>query len=218
LRTFLITIVLFSSAFFNANAQMLQGGIKEVVQFSGIIRVEVSGAPIPFSAVYTEVDVRGTIATLDGFFSFVVAKGDWVIIKSLGYKSVRVRVPENTPGLSYYRDIELPRETYTLDSITIYPLPQPHQLRQAMLNLDVPDNMVELAKKTIAKSKLEDLQFATRYDGMENYNAYVRAQVQTYYSYGQPRPIKLFDAFSWAQFIKAIKDGDFKKKGDPTEY
>lgn len=205
----------FSSGVF---AQGMQTGVKEVVQFSGIIRDEVSGSPIPFSAIYTEKDARGTIASLDGFFSFVVAKGDVIIVKSLGYKTIKITVPEDVPGLSYYRDIEMPREAYELDEVTIYPLPQPNQLRHAIVNLEVPDNLVQLAQKTIANSRLEDLSLATKYDGVENFNQYVKAQVATYYSYGQPRPIKLFDAFAWAEFIKSLKKGDFKKKTEPAKY
>jgi hypothetical protein len=201
-----------------SEAQQLPGRPKEVVQFSGIVKDEISSAPVPFSIVYVDRERRGTISTLEGFFSFAVAKGDIVVFKSIGYKPVKIQVPYDATGDSYYRDVSLPRETYTLDTFYIYPLPAPHQLRQAMINLDVPETMVEMAKKTIEKSKLDEMNLMTRYDGSENFTKYVQQQVQTYYSYGQPAPIRLFDAFSWAEFIKSLKRGDFKRTKPPKEF
>ena len=75
-----------------------------------------------------------------------------------------------------------------------------------------------VAQKAIEKSKLDEIAKSTRYDGNDNFNQYVKNQVQSYYHYGQPAPIKLFDVFSWAEFIKSLK-----KKKEPafekgTEY
>lgn len=217
-RVILIFLICFSTCNEFAGAQQLPGRSKEVVQFSGIVKDDISSAPVPFSIVYVERERRGTISTLEGFFSFAVAKGDIVVFKSIGYKPVRIQVPYDATGDSYYRDVSLPRETYTLDTFYIYPLPAPHQLRQAMVNLDVPETMIELAKKTIEKSKLDEMNLITRYDGSENFTKYVQQQVQTYYSYGQPAPIRLFDAFSWAEFIKSLKRGDFKRTKPPKEF
>ncbi|MCO5229715.1 MAG: carboxypeptidase-like regulatory domain-containing protein [Chitinophagales bacterium] len=176
-----------------------------VVQFSGMIKDNISNAPIPFAIVYVDKEKRGTVSTIDGFYSFAVAQGDVVLFKSIGYKPYKLEVPKEMMGDSYFKDIYMERETYALDTITIYPLPRPHQLRQAIANLDIPDDMVALAKKTIEKSKLDELTKATRYDGNENFNQYLKNQVQSYYHYGQPAPIRLFDAFSWAEFIKSLK-------------
>lgn|GEM_PF-2432637 len=208
MRVSIYTFILVVAALWahtSASAQELPDAPKEVVQFSGMIRDEISKAPVPFAIVYVDKEKRGTVSTLEGFFSFAVAKGDIILFKSLGYKPLRVQVPYDAAGTSYFKDIEMARETYMLDTFTVYPLPKPHQLRQAMVNLDVPENMVDLAKKTIEKSKLEELTKATRYDGTENFNQYVKNQVQSYYHYGQPAPIKLFDVFSWAEFIKSLR-------------
>lgn len=203
LLTILLGCLTFSTAQLSLTAQ------REVTQFSGMIKDEVSNAPVPFAIVYVDKEKRGTVSTMEGFFSFAVAKGDVIVVKSLGYKPYKFQVPFDAEGDSYFRDLLLAREIYTLDTFTVYPMPKPHQLRQAIANLDIPDDMVELAKKTIEKSKLDELAAQTRYDGSENFNQYLKSQVQSYYHYGQPAPIKLFDVFSWAEFIKSIK----KNKG-----
>lgn len=208
LLTILLGCLTFSTAQLSLTAQ------REVTQFSGMIKDEVSNAPVPFAIVYVDKEKRGTVSTMEGFFSFAVAKGDVIVVKSLGYKPYKFQVPFDAEGDSYFRDLLLAREIYTLDTFTVYPMPKPHQLRQAIANLDIPDDMVELAKKTIEKSKLDELAAQTRYDGSENFNQYLKSQVQSYYHYGQPAPIKLFDVFSWAEFIKSIK----KNKGGAEKF
>ncbi len=193
------------SGLFQVQAQLRNDAPKEVTQFSGIVRDKISHAEIPFAVVYVDRERRGTVSTIDGFFSFAAAKGDIILAKSLGYKPLKIQIPYDALGDSYYMDIELERATYLLDTTVIYPLPRPHQLRQAIANLDIPDNMVDLAKKTIEKSKLDEIAKTTHYDGSENFNQYLKNQVQSYYHYGQPAPIRLFDVFSWAEFIKSLK-------------
>lgn len=196
-----------------ANAQLSPDAPREITQFSGMVKDGISNAPVPFAVVYVDKEKRGTISTMEGFFSFAVAKGDIILFKSLGYKPLRIQVPFDAVGDSYFKDVALEREIYSLDTINIYPLPKPHQLRQAIANLDLPDNMVDLAKKAIEKSKLDEIAKTTRYDGSENFNQYLKNQVQSYYHYGQPAPISLFDAFKWAEFIKSLK----KKKGGSSD-
>ena len=152
--------------------------MKSIIQFSGMVKDEISNAPIPFAIVYVDKEKRGTVTTLEGFFSFAAAKGDVILIKSLGYKAQKVIVPLDAPGSTYYKDIQMIREVYELDTITIYPLPKPHQLRQAIVNLDIPDDMIIKAQKAIEKSKLDEIAKTTRYDGSENFNQYVKNQVQ----------------------------------------
>lgn len=187
--------------------------MKSIIQFSGMVKDEISNAPIPFAIVYVDKEKRGTVTTMEGFFSFAAAKGDAIIVKSIGYKPLKLNIPLDATGSTYYKDIQMTREIYEFDTITIYPLPKPHQLRQAIANLDLPNDMVMKAQKAIEKSKLDEIAKNTRYDGSENFNQYLKNQVQSYYHYGQPAPIKLFDVFSWAEFIKSIK----KKKSPNSE-
>ena len=188
---------------------------KQIVQFSGYIRDVESGSIVPYAAIYIQYKNQGTISGPDGFFTFAVAKGDTIIIKSLGYKEFKVVIPEDIEGTSFSKEILLERDVIQLKGVTIRPLPEPNQLRQAMINLDIPDNMAELAQQTIANSILDDeIERNTHYDGAENYNQYVKQQTQYYYNrFGNQHPgISLTNPFAWAEFIKAIKNGDFKHK------
>jgi hypothetical protein len=188
---------------------------KELVQFSGFIKDNESFVGVPYAAIYIKDKNRGTISGPDGYFNFAVAKGDTIVIKSLGYKTYMVVIPIDIEGTSFSKEINLEQDAILLKGVTIRPLPEPHQLRQAMLNLDIPDNLAELAQQTIANSILnDDFERSTHYDGAENYNVYAKQQATYYYNrFGNQRPgISLTDPFAWANFIKNIKAKKKAKK------
>lgn len=206
-----ITVILMLSfTFFTAFS-------KDVVQFSGFVRDATTNSPIPFSAIYVQNENRGTISGYDGFFTFVVGKGDTILVKSLGFKVFKVVVPADLDVSSFTKEITLERDVYELDSVVIAKkrLPTPGQLGWAIANLDIPNSMQELAQKTIEQSILNDeISRNTKYDGKENFNQYVQSQADYYYNRnGNQRPgISLTNPFAWASFIKDIKAKKKKKQ------
>lgn len=187
---------------------------KDVIQFSGYIRDAETNAPIPLCAVYIQNENRGTITGYDGFFTFVVGKGDTILIKSLAYKTFKVAIPKDLEVTSFVKEITIERDVYELKGVTIKPLPTPSQLRQAMINLDIPNNLQQLAQNTIEQSILTDkISKNTNFDGKENFNQYVQSQVDYYYNRnGNQHPgISFTDPFAWARFIKDIKAKKKKK-------
>ncbi len=204
----LISILIFTGCAF-------VGLSKEVIQFSGFVKDVNSGSPIPFCAVYIKGENRGTITSMDGFFTFVVGKGDTVLVKSLGYYTFSVIIPESLDNKSFTKEIGLERDVVELPTAVVKPLPTPAQLRQAMINLEVPNNMQELAQKTIENSILTDeISRNKNFSGKENFNQYVKQQVSYYYNRnGNQRPgISLTNPFAWAEFIKSIKKKKKSKK------
>lgn len=203
-------ILLLSFAFLATNA-------KDVIQFSGFVRDAQTNSPIPFAAIYIQYENRGTISGYDGFFNFVVGKGDTIIVKSLGYKEFKIAIPVDLDITSFTKEITLERGEIELKgpTITAAKLPTPGQLGTAMVNLDIPNSMQELAQQTIEKSILNnEISRDTKYDGKENFNQYVQSQAQYYYNRnGNQHPgISLTNPFAWASFIKDIKAKKKKKK------
>ncbi len=203
-------IILLCFAFFAATA-------KDVIQFSGFVRDAETNSPIPFAAIYIQHENRGTISGYDGFFTFVVGKGDTILVKSLGYKEFKIAIPADLDVTSFTKEITLERGEIELKgpTITAAKLPTPGQLGTAMVNLDIPNSMQELAQKTIENSILNnEISRDTKYDGKENFNQYVQSQAQYYYNRnGNQRPgISLTNPFAWASFIKDIKAKKKKKK------
>lgn len=204
----LFTVLFLSYTYFFA-------GAKDVIQFSGFVRDSESNVPVPFCAVYIQNENRGTITGTDGYFIFVAGKGDTIVVKSLGYKTFKIAIPSDYEQKSFTKEVGLERDVVQLKGVTIKPLPTPGQLRHAMLNLDIPNNLQELAQQTIEQSILTDeISKKTNFDGKENFNQYVQSQAEYYYNrYGNQRPgISLTNPFAWAQFIKDIKAKKKKKK------
>lgn len=189
--------------------------VKEVVQFSGIVKDLSDGQPIPFATVYVDKIFRGTITNEDGFFSFAVAKGDSIVIRSVGYKEERLLIPESLQGETHHVMYALESDTILLDEVVIYPWNRT-VFRQHFINLEIPDDLQELAEEAFAKANLADFSEWTDYDGNENFDQFINQYVGEIYYQGQSAPIQLMNPFAWAQFIKAIKDGKFKRKKKDT--
>jgi hypothetical protein len=49
-------------------------------------------------------------------------------------------------------------------------------------------------------------------DAQMNYNKFIQDQTSKLYYFGQQQPFSIFNPFAWAQFIKAWKEGKFKRK------
>ncbi len=191
---------------------------KQVVQFSGIIKDLYNGQPIPFVTVYVDKIFRGTITNIDGFFSFAVAKGDSIVIRSVGYKQEKLQIPTALKGDSYHVMYGLESDTILLDEVVIYPWSRIH-FRQHFINLEIPDDLQQLAEETFTKSSLEEFGQYLDYDGGENFDQFISDYVGEIYYQGQSAPIQLLNPFAWAQFVKAIKAGKFKReKKDVIKY
>lgn len=198
---------LFTLLFINCLC-LLALNAKDIIQFSGYVRDSETGAVVPLCAVYIQYENRGTITGYDGFFTFAAGKGDTILVKSLGYKTFKVVIPDDLTTTSFTKEIGLERELYELKGVTIRPLPTPNQLRQALINLDIPNNLQELAQNTIEQSILTDeISKQMNFDGKENFNQYVQSQATYYYNrYGNQHPsITLTDPFAWSRFIQDIK-------------
>ena len=190
---------------------------KEVVQFSGIVKDLDDGEPIPFATVYVDKVFRGTITNMDGFFSFAVAKGDSIVIRSIGYKHAKLQIPEALEGDSYHVMYALESDTILLDEVVIYPWNK-ITFRPHFINLEIPDDLQQQAEEAFAKASLEDWSEWTAYDGNENFDQFVNKYVGEVYYQGQSAPIQLLNPFAWAQFVKAIKEGKFKRKKKEMKY
>src|SRR4051812_28861082 len=103
MKRILILLLLNTAAFLAVQA-------KDVIQFSGYVRDVETNSPIPFCAVYIQGENRGTITGMDGFFTFVVAKGDTILAKSLGYKTFKIAVPKDLDVTSFTKEITLDRD------------------------------------------------------------------------------------------------------------
>lgn len=187
----------------------------DLIQFSGVTISRDSLFPVPYATILVKSENRGTTSDFYGYFSFVVKKGDTLVFSCIGYKDHEFVVEDSLSGDRYSLIQTMARDTVELETVNIYPWPTPQQFKEAFLNLDIPDDDLERARKNLDPSLIEDrvenmpmtasLNF--KWQNQQRYNA-------VYYA-GQSRInnlSNLFNPIAWSKFIEAWKNGDFKRE------
>ncbi len=103
-------------------------------------------------------------------------------------------------------------DTIYLSETVIYPWPTREQFKEAFLNLEIPDDDLEIARKNLDKAEIRKRTEIMDMDGSMNYKYYIDQKIYQLYYNGQTQPITILNPFAWAQFIKAWKEGKFKRK------
>lgn len=189
-----------------------QKDAKKLVQFSGVIVSSDSLQPVPFTNIIVKNTYRGTISDYYGYFSFVAQENDTVEFTSLSYQKATFIIPRNLEESRYSLIQMLRKDTITLKTAIIYPWPTREQFKEAFLALEVPDDDLERARKNLAREAMRDQAINYQMDGSMNYkNTMQNYQSHLYYA-GQLPPNRLLDPIAWSKFVKAWKNGDFKKQ------
>jgi len=185
---------------------------KDLVQFSGAVVTGDSLRPVSFTHIIDRNTGFGTISDYYGYFSFVARKGDTITFSAVGFKKGLFVIPDTIHNNRYTMFQVMTSDTVYLSETVIYPWPTKEQFREAFLNLDIPDDDLEIARKNLDRYELYVRAESMPMDGSMNYRNYIDQTVSKLYYAGQTQPISLLNPFAWAQFIKAWQDGKFKRK------
>lgn len=184
----------------------------DYVQFSGVVVTGGALEPLPFVNIVEKKSRRGTSSDYYGFFSFVAEPGDTILFSSIGYKMSEYIIPDTLYGNRYSLIHKLDEDTILLKAKTVYPWPSKEQFKEAFLALDIPNDDLERAIKNLDPAVLAAKQEAYPAGGGLNFKWQMdQVKSQLYYA-GQAPPNHLLNPLAWAKFIKAWRDGDFKRK------
>ena len=189
----------------------------EVIQFSGLVMTEEEGelVPLPYANILLSESGRGTFSDFEGFFSIVALKGEKVVFSSVGYATVEFIIPDTLTEKKRYTIYQImTRDTLELPTAVVYPWPSREHFKIEFLALEVPEDYQDRAEANLANASLERLRENMPTDGYESGGYYLRRQAESYYSFGQSKPIHVLNPIAWAKFFKAWKNGDFKRKKD----
>lgn len=187
---------------------------EKYVQFSGIVVTGDSISPVPFTNIVIKSTWRGTVADYFGYFSFVARKNDTIVFSAVGFKKAEFVIPDTINDDRYSLIQVMPSDTILLAQTVIYPWPSREDFKEAFLTFDVPDDDYERARKNLEASKLREMAAMMPMDGSMNYKNSMQLYQDKLYYIGQTQPISVLNPFAWAQFIKAWKEGKFKRKKD----
>lgn len=186
-------------------------GKSSVIQLSGLILGEDSTSALAGANIYVPTAGRGTSTNMYGYFSLPVLAGDSVVISSVGYKKQYFLVPEKQRE-SLTIVVELQSDTTYLPGVTVFPFPTEEIFKEAVLALQLPDqgqydNMYENLNQDLLARMFESMPM----DGSMNHRWFMnqRFNQMQYSSGGRPNPF--LNPFAWAEFIKSLKRGDYKK-------
>jgi len=184
----------------------------ELVQFSGIVVTADSIHPVPYTNIVIKNTWRGTVADYYGYFSFVAFKNDTLIFSSVGHKKVEFVIPDTIHEDRYSLIQVMSSDTIMLSQTVIYPWPTREEFKEAFLKFDAPDDDYERARKNLNSEFLRELAASIPMDGSMNYKYAQQLHRDKLYYIGQTQPITILNPFAWAQFIKAWKEGKFKRQ------
>lgn len=186
----------------------------EVIQFSGsVVTVEDDAiVPVPLTNILIEKSGRGTFSDWDGFFSIVAEEGDVVVFSAIGFETVRFEIPDTLTSNRYTIIQMMSKDTINLPVAQIYPWPSREHFKIEFLALDVPEELQERAEDNLAAATMQRLRENLPSDGVESGSFYLRQQANSYYSFGQAKPMNILNPIAWSKFFKAWKNGDFRRK------
>ncbi len=190
---------------------------KKLIQLSGVVVTGDSLSPVPFTAIMIHNSNRGTIADYYGFFSVVAKAGDQIEFSAVGFKKTLFKIPDSLDEARYSLIQILNHDTIMLNQAVIYPWPTKEQFKQAFLDLKVPDDDLEYARRNLALETMRDEMQRIDMDGSLNYKMLAERQQSKLYYAGQLPKNNLLNPIAWAQFIQAWKEGKFKNKEKDTE-
>jgi CarboxypepD_reg-like domain len=183
-----------------------------VVQLYGIVMTADSLKGLPSVSVVIKGQNRGTITNDQGVFSIVALKGDVIEFSSIGYKNKTTIVPKTLQGNQQSIIQLMINDTVYLAATIIKVRPTRAQFERDFVNTQVPDDQITTARKNNNEATRRILISSLPFDGREAGNRYLRqASTKAYYA-GQTPPQNIFNPLAWAEFIKAWKRGDYKKK------
>ena len=175
---------------------------RQVVQIAGVILDNENLQPIPYVNVSVKGTFRGASADANGFFTLVTLAGDVLEFSSIGFRSAIVKISDTIESDRYTVYQSLQRDTLELPLTVIYPWPSREKFREAFLNLDVPDDDFEIARKNVILSDLRERARYSKMDAGMNYKNFIQQRTDRLYYAGQQQPNNLLNPFAWAQFLR----------------
>ena len=184
----------------------------DLIQFSGITVTADSLNPVPYTRIYIKNKNKGTTSDGYGYFSFVAHHHDTILFNALGYKPASFVIPDSITKNRYSLIQLMTADTLTLSEAYIFPWPTYEDFKAAFANLRIPDDDLERARKNLDPEKFRMQADNYPMTAQMNYNNYIENQTSKLYYFGQQQPFNIFNPFAWAEFIKAWKEGKFKRK------
>ncbi len=212
MRRYIPFVFIFCLLFTTKAKAQFQSFKDSVVQLYGVVMTADSLKGLEAVSIMVKGQNRGTVTNSKGIFSIVVVKGDEIEFSSIGYQNKKISIPTNLEGNEFSVLQILVTDTVFLPATIIKVRPSREQFERDFVSTQVPDDALAVARKNNDQATRRLLMQGLPSDGREASSQYFRNVSNKAYYAGQVAPQNIFSPFAWAEFIKAWKRGDFKKK------
>ena len=194
-------------------AKAQQKSDDDLVQFSGVVLSYDSNKTIPFATISIKGSRRGSYSDMAGYFSFVAKRSDVIVFSCIGYKSRAFKFPEGMQEAKFNVIIPMEEDTFALPDVTLVaPYPSREEFDYYFVKNKIPDDQLSLAYRNLRK-RPEEYMENLRFDATENARWALREQaVNQANTTGQLPTFRILDPIAWSKFIRALENGDLKRK------
>lgn len=179
------------------------------IQVTGIV-ISDSMYRIPYVKIFDVTTKRGVIADYYGYFAIVTHPGDTLQFSCLGYKR-KFYVVADTTQLEAFSLVQILKEdTLQSDPVTVYPWPSKSEFADYFVNMDIPDDDLQRAKKRLTPQEMAFVGALLTGDAMMAYNSGQQMYYQSLYTRGQGPQNNLLNPGAWADFINGLGTGEYR--------
>ena len=187
-------------------------GQQKIIQLSGVVVGQDSISGVGGVHIYVPKAGRGTTSNPYGYFAMPVLARDSIIVSAIGYQKQSFIMPGDK-GESVTLFIELKPDTTILPELEIFPYPTEELFKKAVLAIELPNRQdLDNMDKSLDKDLLRRMYNNEPMSANMNYKYFMDQQMMATSTKYQLTSNKLLNHFECIKFIKAIKNGDFKKK------
>lgn len=185
-------------------------GKQRVIQFSGLVVSGSSEYGVPGVNIYIPKAGRGTSTNQYGYFSLPVLAGDSAVISAISYKKQYYIIPDDERQ-SVSVVIYLKEDTTMLPVIEIFPYPTEALFKEAFLALKLPETDLDNMKRNLNEKVMARIADEIGMSGNANFRNHMNQQYHYQHNKNFAPTMPFTNPFAWADLIRSIKRGDFKK-------
>lgn len=197
--------------FFSFLASCFAQEQESYMQLSGIVKDDLND-PIPFVHVIVKNSERSTVSDYNGLYTIIVEPKDTVFFSCVGFKTVKLFMPSTAISRHLNREVKMEIDTVMLKNVVIFPWKTYSEFKNAVLNTELPAHEdLEAARLNIAIIQTQILLNSTNTPNA-NFRNIMMQQFERNRTYGQSPYYGILDVMAWSKFIRALKNGEFKRK------
>ncbi|HEX3006068.1 MAG TPA: carboxypeptidase-like regulatory domain-containing protein [Bacteroidales bacterium] len=181
------------------------------MQLSGMVKNDLND-PIPYVHVIVKKSERSTVSDPNGLYTVIVEPRDTVYFSCVGFKLLKIVMPPSLSTRHINREVHMEVDTVMLKNVIIFPWRTYAEFKDAVIHSELPMNKdLEAAEMNIALIQAQILLSYSNSPNM-NFRSVMMQQFERSRVWGQSPYYGIFDVMAWTKFIKALKNGEFKRK------